>query len=382
MLAIVNAPGFFSLEVKGRVRFPPTTTNCFHGPGNRKSSVGYRRFTSKSAIHVSRSRVCVAALCSFVVGTGAMGNGPSTSGNSQVQRRRSPEFRFPFFYQQGYRSGQYLMRLSEHGLGVVMVPPQVHQKAITIRNDVNLKRGTLRLEEDKENAGKHLVSFLFDAAVPGSASILFLAGAGPNFSLVPLKPHLFRPQRVTFDKGLGQRFCQLPGSGVNLSLFEADDLSKDGKDEVFSLVVRLESMPKEQSSDASLPVGGPLPRSIHAQTTYVLLERKASGQYGVRVLKQIIWVEGTRYELQEIYGVGNTGDGHPDKHAGRECVICLTNRRDTALLPCRHMCMCSECARILRFQTQRCPICRCVVDKLLEIKAPRAEDDDLENRLD
>ncbi len=30
----------------------------------------------------------------------------------------------------------------------------------------------------------------------------------------------------------------------------------------------------------------------------------------------------------------------------RLCVICLVNERDTTVLPCRHMCMCHECAQV------------------------------------
>ena len=42
-----------------------------------------------------------------------------------------------------------------------------------------------------------------------------------------------------------------------------------------------------------------------------------------------------------------------------ECVICLTDVRDTIVLPCRHFCVCSECGDILRSRPpQRCPICR------------------------
>lgn len=47
-------------------------------------------------------------------------------------------------------------------------PPYVeHQKAVTIRNDVNLKKETLRIEPDEEDPGKYLVSFTYDATVAG-----------------------------------------------------------------------------------------------------------------------------------------------------------------------------------------------------------------------
>jgi hypothetical protein len=42
-----------------------------------------------------------------------------------------------------------------------------HQKAVTIRNDVNLKKESLRVEPDEQNPGSFLLSFTFDATVAG-----------------------------------------------------------------------------------------------------------------------------------------------------------------------------------------------------------------------
>jgi E3 ubiquitin-protein ligase MGRN1 len=42
-----------------------------------------------------------------------------------------------------------------------------HQKAVTIKNDVNIKKETLRIEPDEENPGQFLVTFTFDATVSG-----------------------------------------------------------------------------------------------------------------------------------------------------------------------------------------------------------------------
>ncbi|KAF9987566.1 hypothetical protein BGZ75_000405 [Mortierella antarctica] len=51
-----------------------------------------------------------------------------------------------------------------------------------------------------------------------------------------------------------------------------------------------------------------------------------------------------------------------------ECVICLSDVKDTIVLPCRHFCICSECGDVLRRRApQRCPICRQVFQALLHI---------------
>ena len=58
----------------------------------------------------------------------------------------------------------------------------------------------------------------------------------------------------------------------------------------------------------------------------------------------------------------------------RECVICMSEPRDTTVLPCRHMCMCSECAKVLRLQSNKCPICRTSIESLLQIKISKQND--------
>ncbi|KAI3522989.1 hypothetical protein L1887_01041 [Cichorium endivia] len=80
------------------------------------------------------------------------------------------------------------------------------------------------------------------------------------------------------------------------------------------------------------------------------------GEYKVKVVKQIVWVEGVRYDLED-YGIANTVDGsdYDATDPGKECIICLSEPRDTMVLPCRHMCMCYGCAKVLRFQTKQCP---------------------------
>lgn len=58
-----------------------------------------------------------------------------------------------------------------------------------------------------------------------------------------------------------------------------------------------------------------------------------------------------------------------------ECVVCLSDLRDTLILPCRHLCLCNSCADTLRYQASNCPICRLREWGLLHRGGRGAEDE-------
>jgi hypothetical protein len=242
--------------------------------------------------------------------------------------------------------------------------PVEHQKAVMIRNDVNLKKETLRIEPDEENPGKFVVAFTFDATAPGRIIIMFFGKEVVDCTLVTTKDDELKPVPIPFEQGLGQKFTQPSGTGIDFSKFENAELTETNADsEIYPLVVKAEADPATNLSESEANPGG------NSQITLAAFKKKDNGEYMVQVIKQILWVNGMRYELQEIYGIGNTVEGDLDENdPGKECVICLSEPRDTTVLPCRHMCMCSECAKVLRFQTNRCPICRQPVERLLEIR--------------
>ena len=65
-------------------------------------------------------------------------------------------------------------------------------------------------------------------------------------------------------------------------------------------------------------------------------------------------------------------------HCFGSAVTCLDFTDREFILGWDLQCMCSECAKVLRFQTNRCPICRTPVERLLEIKVPRIDSIDPE----
>lgn len=59
--------------------------------------------------------------------------------------------------------------------------------------------------------------------------------------------------------------------------------------------------------------------------------------------------------VESIFGAGEASDATSGGGAdGGMCVVCFDGPKDTAVLPCKHLCACTECAPALR----TCPICR------------------------
>ena len=142
---------------------------------------------------------------------------------------------------------------------------------------------------------------------------------------------------VPFQKGVGQKFRQPSGTGIDLGFFELNDLSKPSPGEdIFPLVISAETCSPLDSMDH---IGEPVPdASPRMQITQAVLEKNNGDPFQVKVIKQILWIDEVRYELREIYGIATSAvEGFDDSDTGKECVICMTEPKDTAVLPCRHM---------------------------------------------
>lgn len=55
--------------------------------------------------------------------------------------------------------------------------------------------------------------------------------------------------------------------------------------------------------------------------------------------------------INEIYGCNKDT---------KECCICYCERANVLVLPCKHMCMCYLCSKVIkkRHDNKKCPICR------------------------
>lgn len=82
----------------------------------------------------------------------------------------------------------------------------------------------------------------------------------------------------------------------------------------------------------------------------------------LQVVTQTVTISSRSMELYDIYGQPSTNSNSNSSLGSggstKECIACLSNVKDTVVLPCRHMCLCSTCAEGVRSRTDRCPLCR------------------------
>lgn len=289
------------------------------------------------------------------------------------------------------------------------------------------------------------IEFSFDCEVDCSIRIYYFCTREitPNGVNYKSQHATYKSKTYTFTKGLNQKFDQQEHT-FQPHLFDEDlliykPLDVDGNynsGAVFPIVIHC------------VALEGSLPRQSYSLVATVE-KSQLDDSYTIKPLKQLIFVDGIQYILQDIYGfktkrvpspavnskstAGNTtnredsnkSSSSSSKRMGRnfrastgslrsnysirssldcadnsslnsyntsvggvqykvsvmgyeykslggensfECVICMSEERDTMLLPCRHLCLCNSCAQSLRYQANSCPICRCPFKAALSLR--------------
>ncbi|XP_069373864.1 E3 ubiquitin ligase RNF157 isoform X2 [Paralichthys olivaceus] len=255
-------------------------------------------------------------------------------------------------------------------------PPQEPVK--TLRSLINIRKDTLRLvrcsedlklpgdEATGKNRACYNVEFTFDADTQVAITIYYQAIEEFHNGVPVYLPQdsSLQSETVHFKRGVCQQFC-LPSHTVNLSEWADEELLFDMDKEIFPMVVQAVVDEGEEHLG-------------HSHILLATFEKHMDGSYCVKPLKQKQVVDGVSYLLQEIYGIENKYNSQESKVAddeisdnSAECVVCLSDVRDTLILPCRHLCLCNACADTLRYQANCCPICRLPFRALLQIRAMR-----------
>ncbi|CAG9464265.1 unnamed protein product [Pedinophyceae sp. YPF-701] len=308
---------------------------------------------------------------------------PGAPGSQRQEQIGGP---YPNFYMYYMQPVQHASQTPASGNGGPAAEPPRMQQTQKIKNLVNLHKSSLKLVPFAEDPNKLKVEFTFDSSAPCTVTTLVLAGEVNKQGLLDANPGGCKPgPRVAFPEGLGHKFASAQHF-VDMSKCDHDVMAS-AEGDLYPLVIRLEALTQAARDQGKtlddLAIGSEQPAWVQSQTTYAVVTRTEAGQWVAKVIKQKIMFDGTPYELQEIYGLqaaaanGGTAEGTPiaeDPDDGStECIICMSQARDTAVLPCRHMCMCKECAQALISPTNtsstraKCPICRRMVSNILTI---------------
>ncbi|XP_065503732.1 E3 ubiquitin ligase RNF157 [Caloenas nicobarica] len=254
-------------------------------------------------------------------------------------------------------------------------PPQEPVK--TLRSLINIRKDTLRLvkcseevktpgEEDSKAKVHYNVEFTFDTDARVAITIYYQASEEFHNGVASYIPRdtSLQSETVHYKRGVCQQFC-LPSHTVDPSEWSEEELGFDLDREVYPMVVQAVVDEGEEH------IG-------HCHVLLATFEKHSDGTFCVKPLKQKQVVDGVSYLLQEIYGIENKYNTQDSKVAedevsdnSAECVVCLSDVRDTLILPCRHLCLCNTCADTLRYQANNCPICRLPFRALLQIRAMR-----------
>jgi E3 ubiquitin-protein ligase MGRN1 len=95
---------------------------------------------------------------------------------------------------------------------------------------------------------------------------------------------------------------------------------------------------------------------------------------GLRVLKQVVLINGLPFEIKSIYGMVEDDNAEEGEAAvdikeseTKECLVCLDEEKDTVVMPCGHLCVCSDCGKGLVKNKHTCPVCRGHIQSLIPI---------------
>jgi len=266
-------------------------------------------------------------------------------------------------------------------------PPDLKQTRL-MKNPANLKKNSLVI--DGETLMSQVISFKFDCLEPVTVTIKFLM-AEENHSdddhddqpivLVPQDnsqsfPNPIEPQ--SFPKGMGQNYRS---SAFDITKWPQSRL-KFCKDRPYDIPIVVELKVNEKVRKSTKPNGLPKVRKACSQFTYVCVDHAMQARASIKpislkallvadVFCQKMQYGNRRFNLKEVFGKEKLADNEYEGNA--ECVICMSEPRDTAVLPCRHLCFCNYCAGIVRVQCDRCPICRQKVSSLLQFRKEEEE---------
>uniref|UniRef100_A0A1I7ZEF3 RING-type E3 ubiquitin transferase n=1 Tax=Steinernema glaseri TaxID=37863 RepID=A0A1I7ZEF3_9BILA len=243
-------------------------------------------------------------------------------------------------------------------------PVQTLNSLINVRRD-SVKLNKIQINDHSEDKGEtvsklaYRLEFILDCDCDCYVQIHFCAKeivSGRNVQIASRHPAMKSSEKYYFRVGASQLFDRFVFHPENYDI----SMLHYESGQVFPVVIEV------RTAEYGMPE--------QVQTTLATVEQSTDHSHTLMLkpLKQKLIVDGVTYLLQEIFGIENKDyDSSAVDENGSECIICMSDVRDTVILPCRHLCICNGCAETLRYKLNNCPICRSPFRALLQLKTMR-----------
>jgi hypothetical protein len=216
-----------------------------------------------------------------------------------------------------------------------------------VKSLVALQKGRCSVERD--NQGCHLRCWS-SARTSGEATAYFLASGASETSLEPLAAE--QVSRARFESGQG-----------SLKLFLSDNLERslEKSTEDSSLHQIVLDLRADSGGNNAVTVQRSILKIGDGDAVQVVKQFVQCGPH-VRCLEALF---GTLPNPTSLSSSSEVGAGDAE---GGDCVICLSKPREVVILHCRHVCLCSSCAKITSSTwSHQCPVCRGRVAAMVSI---------------
>jgi len=287
-----------------------------------------------------------------------------------------------------YCGASHLFDSNEEG-SVIASPIANPENLLPVSCTVNLHRSSIELLEEE---GFTFLQFTFESSEPCTVKV----------TLSTRDSHIKVPA-ISFPSSTVKQTCKIP---VDLSrtpaakslpisqdneeqeLFEfprAKDIIPDGDSDTeysdaLNLVISLRGGIKGAGAGSYEETNEDL--EVHTQKTSCEVKRirekndtemnSRACPFSIHVVDQTIELQGNVYAVFDLYGLECVNK------STEYCVVCMSEPKTTLCIPCRHYCVCRSCAQVLKFQSNKCPICRASVRSMLSLQIEEETDTKIE----
>lgn len=143
---------------------------------------------------------------------------------------------------------------------------------------------------------------------------------------------------------------------VDLAMFSRSVVF-DADDGEYGVVIRIENMAREKKQKKIFYY------YFNFTTDSPGKPRHPNEKIALKYVRQKMEYNNQAFEVQEIYGLDTSVNNQANiDDTEKDCVICMSEKIDTIILTCRHMCLCLSCAKslskIVEESKKKCPVCR------------------------